>query len=55
MPLMEKSGVASGEEVEHAVNIGGVADISHFHVDIDKTVQSIHFNGKRRAIGEMVD
>jgi hypothetical protein len=48
-------GVASRKEVEHAINIRGVADVAQFHVEIEKTVEVIHFNGKCWSIGEMVN
>jgi hypothetical protein len=48
-------GVASREEVEHAIDIRGVADVAQFHVEIEKTVEVIHFNGKCWSIGEMVN
>lgn len=53
--LKAGSGVSPGKEVEDAVDIGGVTDITQFHVQIDEAVKAIHFHGKGRAVGQMVD
>jgi len=53
--LAPDSGVASGKEMEDTVDVGGVADVSEFHVEIDKTVKIVHLDGKNRAIRQVVD
>jgi hypothetical protein len=49
------SGVSFGEEVEDAVNIGGVANITQANIDIDELFQLVHFHRKGRPIRQMVD
>lgn len=49
------SGVASRKEVEDAIDIRCVANVTQLHVEIDESVEGIHFHGKSRAIGKMVD
>jgi hypothetical protein len=48
-------GVASRKEVENTIDIRGVADVAQFHVEIEKTVEVIHFNRECWSIGEMVN
>ena len=49
------SGIPFGEEVQNTVYVGGVADISHLHINIDKSVDFVHFDRERRTIREVVN
>jgi hypothetical protein len=49
------SGISFGEKMEYPIDFGGVADIAHFHVEIKKSHEFVHFDGKSRAIREMVN
>jgi hypothetical protein len=49
------SGIAFGKEMEDTIDIGGVADIAHFYVEIDEPVQFVHFHRKGRSIWQMVN
>jgi hypothetical protein len=49
------SSIPFREEMEDAIDIGGVADVAHFHIEIDKGAYFIHLHRKGRAIRQMID
>ena len=49
------SGVAARKEMEHTVDVGGVADIPQFHVDVDESLESIQFHRKGRSVRQVVN
>jgi len=51
----EGSGISFGKEVEDPVDIRGIANVTHLHIEIDESFQVSHLNRKSRAIGEVVD
>jgi len=50
-----RSGVATGEKVDHAVDIRGIADIAKFHFEVEEIRHAIHFHGKSRTIRKVID
>jgi hypothetical protein len=41
--------------MENPINIRGIADVSHFHVEIDESFQVVHLDQKSWAIRQVID
>ncbi len=48
------SGVALGKEMDYAIYVGSVAEVSEFHIDFQKFFHALYFDRKGRTIGQVV-
>ena len=48
-------GVASGKEVNGAVNIRGVTHVSHLHLEVDVLFYTVKIHGKGRPSWNMIN
>jgi hypothetical protein len=51
----EGSGIPFGKEMEDSIDIRGVADVTHFHVEVDESFQVVHLDQKSGSIWKMID
>jgi hypothetical protein len=49
------SGISTGEKVDDPIDIRGITDIAQSHIEIDKVIHPVHFQGKDRAVRQVVD
>jgi hypothetical protein len=51
----EESGIPFGKEMEDSIDIRGIADVTHFHVEIDEPFQVVHLDRKSGSIWQVID
>ena len=52
---MRGLGVPFGKEMENAIDIRSIADVTHLHVEIDESLQIVHLYRKSGPIRQMID